>query len=409
MAVANGLAERDKTDLPEKVGGGDPAFTRMRIALFASGFTVFGLLYYVQSLLPLLANDFEISPTSSSLALSSTTGVMAFALLFAGAFSDRFGRKQIMALSLLSSSILTAIMAFSPGWSTVLAIRFLMGISLSGVQSVTMAYLAEEVDKKAFAATLGLFIGGSAFGGMFGRMISSVIADYAGWRVAVGCMGTAGLIASVYFLFALPASRHFVARGKGLKALFSDMGSILRDTVQIRLLAVGFVLMSGFVTTYNFITFRLTSEPFDLSQTVVGMIFIVYLCGSVGAVAGGRLCAKFGHQRVLWSFQVCMIAGLLLTLPEHIALVILGLAVMTFGMFAGHSAASGWVSQRAEKSRALAASLYLFTYYQGGSIVGASGGLVYQSGGWSYVVALTVGLGLLGLGLGLSLWLTVRN
>ena len=92
-----------------------------------------------------------------------------------------------------------------------------------------------------------------------------------------------------------------------------------------------------------------------------------------------------------------------------IALVILGLAVMTFGMFAGHSAASGWVSQRAEKSRALAASLYLFTYYQGGSIVGASGGLVYQSGGWSYVVALTVGLGLLGLGLGLSLWLTVRN
>ncbi|WP_460274393.1 MFS transporter [Celeribacter sp. ULVN23_4] len=383
----------------------NPAFRRLRFALFASGFTMFGLLYYVQSLLPVFSDAFGVTPPQSSLALSTTTGVMAFALLATGAVSDAVGRKAIMSASLFASAGMTLLMAFAPNWSTVLLIRTLMGVTLSGVQSVTMAYLAEEVDPKAFGGALGLFIGGSALGGMFGRMFASILADQWGWRIAVALIGCAALSAALYFRAALPGSRRFVPRAGGLKALATDARHILSDSRQLRLFFIGFVVMSGFVTTYNYITYRLVSAPFNLTQTQVGLIFSIYICGSLGAVVAGRMVARSGAAANLWRFQIVMITGLLLTLPDQLFLLVLGLAILTFGMFASHSTSSGWVSSTAQSGRALAASMYLFAYYQGGSLIGTVGGVVYAGHGWSAVVVLTAGLG----GLGIIVGLTLRS
>ena len=53
------------------------------LALFAAGFATFSLLYAVQPLLPAFAREFRVSPAESSLALSLTTGFLAFAILLA--------------------------------------------------------------------------------------------------------------------------------------------------------------------------------------------------------------------------------------------------------------------------------------------------------------------------------------
>jgi MFS family permease len=48
--------------------------------------------------------------------------------------------------------------------------------------------------------------------------------------------------------------------------------------------------------------------------------------------------------------------------------------------------ASGWVGAAARRDRAEASALYLFSYYLGGSVAGAFGGLVYGAGGWPATV-----------------------
>ncbi|WP_290775720.1 MFS transporter [Hoeflea sp.] len=375
---------------------------RTRYALFAAGFTTFSLLYYVQALLPIFSDEFGVEPSQSSLALSLTTGVLAFALLASGAVSDAVGRKSIMFLSLFLSSALSIAMAFSPNWTMLLGIRVAMGITLCGVQSVAMAYMSEELDSKAFSATLGLFIGGSAIGGMVGRFAASVIADHYGWRTAVAIIGLAGLCAALYFRYALPASRNFVPRARGGARLKQDLAAILADKSLLCLFVVGFAVMSGFVTTYNYISYRLVAAPFFLSQTAIGFVFAVYFFGSIGAAFAGRRVGSHGHSRLLWRFQAVMITGILLTLSGALAVILLGLALLTFGMFASHSIASSWVSLKAHRSKALAVSLYLFSYYQGGSLIGAVGGMFYLGSGWGGLVALTTALGLLGVLCGLS-------
>ena len=82
-----------------------------------------------------------------------------------------------------------------------------------------------------------------------------------------------------------------------------------------------------------------------------------------------------------------MLTGLLITLPDHLWSVVIGLFLFTAGFFAAHSVASGWVSARATEHRAEASSLYLFHYYLGSSVVGALGGLTYSAFGWAGITA----------------------
>ena len=67
------------------------------------------------------------------------------------------------------------------------------------------------------------------------------------------------------------------------------------------------------------------------------------------------------------------------TLPVVIA----GIAVLTFGFFGAHSIASAWVGRRARTAKAQAASLYLFLYYVGSSVIGSLGGIFWERNGWS--------------------------
>ena len=99
-------ADGRPADTSTAIRHGTPAFRRTNLALFAAGLATFGLLYCVQPLMPQFSHDYGVSAAASALSLSLTTGVLAFAMLFAGALSDAVGRKSVMAVSLLSSAVL---------------------------------------------------------------------------------------------------------------------------------------------------------------------------------------------------------------------------------------------------------------------------------------------------------------
>ena len=92
-----------------------------------------------------------------------------------------------------------------------------------------------------------------------------------------------------------------------------------------------------------------------------------------------------------------MLAGLALTMTASVPLIVLGMALYTFGFFGGHSVASSWVGRRAEFARAQAASLYLLLYYLGSSVVGTLGGVALAHGGWLGVVGMVAVLLLIAL------------
>jgi YNFM family putative membrane transporter len=312
-------------------------------------------------------------------------------MLFAGALSDAWGRKSVMVASLLSSALLVLVTAMMPNWPALLVVRALLGLTLSGLPAVAMTYLSEEMDVESIGLGMGLYISGSAVGGMGGRLITGVMTDFFGWRIGVLVVGMIGVVAGLIFWRALPSSRHFVAQPLRWDALRERFSRMFCDPVLPWLFAEGFLLLGSFVTIYNYLGYRLLAAPYNLSQAAVGLIFGIYLIGTFSSAWMGHLAGKLGRRKVLWTAFALMLVGVALTMMQPLLLIMLGIVAITFGFFGGHSIVSSWVGRRAGAAKAQASSMYLFSYYMGSSIAGASGGVFYAAHGWNGV-ALFVGV-----------------
>ena len=128
---------------------------RRALALFGAGFATFALLYCIQPLLPLLAAHFAVSAANSSLALSLTTLSLALCLLISGALAESWGRKPVMAAALGLASLLGLACVLVESWHLLLLLRTLLGLALSGLPALAMAYVGEEFDPDSLPAAMG--------------------------------------------------------------------------------------------------------------------------------------------------------------------------------------------------------------------------------------------------------------
>ncbi len=384
-------APQDSTHLE----AGTPAYRRANLAMFVGGFATFALLYGPQPLLPLLAGHFGVTPASASLSVSAGTGALALSLIPASLLSDRYGRALLMKCSLVASAFFSLLVPLVQDFHQLLVLRALIGIAIAGLPAAAMAWLGEEIAPRAQGRAMGLYIAGNALGGMSGRFIAALVTEWSSWQTAFLVLGVIGALAAALFWKSVPASRHFQARSLQPAALKADLGRIFRDPGLPRLFLTSFLLMGAFVGLYNYLGFRLQAPPFGLSQTAIGAVFLLYMVGTWASAWSGRLVDRIGRKNVLWMMVLVMGSGLALTLAGQLALLIAGVALFTFGFFASHTTASGWVGQRARERRALAAALYLTGYYLGASIPGSLAGLAWSRGQWPGV-ALVLGICVLG-------------
>ncbi|WP_339193611.1 MFS transporter [Paenibacillus sp. FSL P4-0176] len=367
---------------------GTKTFRNISLALFAGGFVTFALLYSLQPLMPEISNAFSITPAHASLTLSVTTIAMALTMLFIGSLSDSVGRRFIMTAALVISSVIALLSAFSPGYTELLLLRILQGVALAGLPAIAMTYLSEEIEPRSLGYAMGLYISGNSIGGMAGRFISGVVTDWFSWRAAVGFIGIIGLCAAVIFWLVIPPSRHFVKAAPGFKNPIPLLWSQCRNPRLLCLYGLGFLLMGGFVTLFNYIGFELTGGPYHLSQSIVGSLFVVYLMGTVSSTWMGRLADRYGRSHVLGIALGIILAGAVCTVHPALWVKIIGLALFAFGFFGGHSITSSWVGLVANQHKSQANALYLFFYYLGSSVSGTGGGLLYSHLGWIGIVGM---------------------
>ncbi|MGW4122271.1 MFS transporter [Nocardia sp. NPDC004711] len=364
---------------------------RVTAALFAAGLTTFAAMYSTQSLLPSLSAAFSVPPAHAALAVSLTTGFLALAIIPAGALSARIGRTRVMIGSAVVASALGLLLPLCPTLDTLLAVRAVQGVSLAGVPAVAMAYLAEEIGAAGLGAAMGVYIAGTTIGGLAGRLIPSLALGLTSWRWAELAVSLAAAACTVWFAYSLPPSRGFAARPAGFGTMIGDLTAQLRHRGLIALFGLAFLLMGSFVSVYNFLGYRLTHRPFELPAALAGSVFVLYLAGTVASAYTGRLADRRGHARVLAAAVALMALGALITIPDHLTTVLIGILLFTTGFFAAHTTASAWVGTLAE-NRGAASSLYMFAYYLGSAVVGSAAGIAYAAGGWAGLMSCVAAL-----------------
>ena len=80
------------------------------------------------------------------------------------------------------------------------------------------------------------------------------------------------------------------------------------------LYGIGFLLMGGFVTLYNYLGYLLMAPPYSLSQAAIGWVFRCYLVGAFSSTgwAAGR--TAWVDASCWWAGAAIMLAGAGLTL-----------------------------------------------------------------------------------------------
>ena len=391
---------------------GDPAYRRMLLALFFAGVATFAQLYSPQALLPDIARTLDVTPATSALVLSFSTIGLAIGVLPWTVVSDRIGRVRAMAVAIASASLVGALVPFAGSVPLLLAGRFVEGLLVAGVPAVVIAFLSEEVHAGDAARAAGTYVAGTTIGGLSGRLIAGPVGEALGWRVGVLSVALICLVAAAAFIALVPASRRFGGvAGLGSTTPPDASHSVtrrilsnLRSPGLLALYAQGFLLMGGFVALYNYLSFRLIGPGFDLSATLVSLIFLAYLAGTWSSSVSGAIAARRGRLAVLLGGVIAMAVGALVTLGDSLPVIIVGLVIATAGFFAAHSIASGWTGQLTDGvGRAQTAGLYNLAYYAGSSLFGWLGGILFVSAGWPGVVVLVVGLAALAAGLALAL------
>lgn len=387
--AAGAVGER----LPEGHRAGSRGLRRASLATFLAGLATFAMLYEPQVLLPELTRSFGVSPAAATLAVSVATAGLAVGLLVLGPVSDRRGRTAILRASLAASVALAALLAAVPSWELLLVVRGLQGFALAGLPAVGVAYLREELHPSVASRGIGLYVGGTAIGGLSGRVLGGLLADLGGWRTTMAGIAGLSAVCAVAVWVLLPASRRFrpVVRSGPLAR---QLAAAFTDPVLLGLYAVAALLMGGFVAVYNAATFRLEDPPYALAPSIAGLVFLAYLLGSASSPAAGALADRWSPRLVVPLAVGVMLGGVLLTLAAPLALFVVGLCVLTTGFFAAHGVASSWVATRAaygERAVGQAASLYSFWYYVGSSVAGTGAGRAWATGGWPAVVWLAGG------------------
>lgn len=362
-----------------------------RIAIAFGAVCAFTNLYAPQAVLPLLSEEFSASPTEVSAMMTACTLAVALMAPFAGAIADMLGRKRIIAAAMLSLAVPTLLLSLAPDLQTLIALRFIQGLLLPPIFAVLITYIGEEWPAAEATRMTGLYVSAASFGGFLGRFLTGVIADHAGWRAAFAAEAALTLALAIGFTLMLPRETRFV-RSTSFGTTLLQMLRHLANPQLLATFAIGFGVLFNFIAAFTYINFYLAAPPFNLTPTLLGALFVVYLIGSMLAPFTGRAVAFFGRRRFVLMVLAGWMAGTALTLVPSLPVIVAGLALSVVCGFFCQACSTSYVAITAQQGASTAVGLYVTSFYVGGSVGAVLPGFAWTLGHWPGVVMVVAGM-----------------
>jgi MFS transporter, YNFM family, putative membrane transport protein len=347
-------------------------------------------LYCTQPLLPLLSRVFHASEAKVSWTISASTLGVAISAGMLAIFAERVDRKKTIVGSMAALAVCTLLTASSTSLAVLAMWRLLQGVVTPGIFIITIAYVTEEWPALRVPQVMSVYVAGTVFGGFMGRLLGGLLVDQYGWRSVFVVLGLASLGGTVLSQWLLRPSQTRPAE-VAAKSRLAPVWANLRNPRLFATFGIGFCLLFTLVATFSYITFYLSTAPFDLSTKQLSYLFAVYLCGLGTTLIAGTILARVGLRHGMIVALAACIAGLSLTLAPSLVIVTAGLAIEASGIFVAHACANSFLRDAVPAGgRVSAAGMYICSYYIGGTVGGVLPGLFWKYGGWPGCVALVI-------------------
>jgi YNFM family putative membrane transporter len=358
---------------------------------------VYSDIYITQPILPLLSHEFGVKPATAGLTVSIVVLLIAAVSIPYGSLSDAVGRKPVMVAALSLLTIPTLLCAVAPTFPLLVLFRGLQGALIPGVTAIAVAYLGDAYSPEELGPRVGGWIAASVAGGLTGRVVSGLLADWIDWRAPFVVFGVLTAIGAVALARGLPRAKSGEKRRPRISSARRELLSHFSNRRVVGAFVIGASVFFCFIGVFTYLPYYLTAAPFHLSTAFVSSMYLVYVAGIFTSILSGRLSTRFGGRLVMAVGLGIAAAGVAGTLVRSVPFIVVSLVVLCVGMFAVQSTAPAFVNARAEGAKGAAGALYVSFYYVGATLGSSLPGYAWQAWGWrgvaaSCVSALGVGL-----------------
>lgn len=258
-----------------------------------------GLLSFV---LAALTTDWHLSATTIAWIGSVNSIGMALGAVLFGILADKWGRRFIFIFTLLLFSIASGLTALSYGLTSLLILRFLVGMGLGGELPVAATLVAESVAAHERGRVVVLLESFWAVGWILAALIGYFVITAYGWRLAMVLSALPALYA-VYLRFNLPDSpRHLT---QTVKASFVDnfrtLWTASYSKATLMLWVLWFCVVFSYYGMFLWLPSVVLSKGFDLVKSFE-YVFIMTLAQLPGYFSAAWLIEKKGRKFVLISY-----------------------------------------------------------------------------------------------------------
>ncbi|MDG9734450.1 MFS transporter [Leuconostoc pseudomesenteroides] len=349
-------------------------------------------LYYDQVLIVHIIKYFNVSTSQGGSLITNIQIGYTLGLLLIVPLGDRFNRKTLIVTSLVSSAIFFSAMAFSPNFFIMKVFGLFMGFSTVSAQLV-IPFVSSNSNTPNKGKLTSKLLFGVFLGVLIGRVISGLLGQYLDWQMIHLIISFILLIGAIFTVVILP--RDSTNKQSTYIAILKSLPEIVKDQPVLReTMVFGFAAFATFNIFWVPLTFILVRHPYNFDTGIVGLFGLIGVLGSLAAGFSGKLADSSNARNWNTVALFTMIFSFLLlsfTWQNIIGIIIVTL-ILDVGSRMNMTLNQGRIYHLDVKLHSRLNSLYMVTYYLGGSLGSIIGTRAYQNFGIKGLVVSSISI-----------------
>lgn len=265
-------------------------------------------------LLPYIQKEFTMDDFQAGL-LSGTVFAFIYATLSIplATLADRMSRRNIIAASLATFSLMTVLSGYTTKIWQLLVTRFFTGVGEAGTGPSINSMIADLFPPHRRASALAFYSAGLNIGLLFGFFGGSWMLQHYGWRSAFIASGAPGLLLVILLLATVTEP----TRGSADNLVDTSEAPRLLDVVKFlwsqrsfRWIALGCSMSAfgGYANLYFVPKFLIVTHHMTPIQVGIALSLLTGVCGAIGTFLSGVIADRMGKRDINWYMYVPILA-----------------------------------------------------------------------------------------------------
>lgn len=280
-------------------------------------------------IMPLIKKEWFLNDNQIGLVSSITTVGMMFGAILFGYLADKFGKKNIIVITLLIFSVSNLVLALTTNVEQFMFVRFITGIGLGGELPVATTIIADSFSGHRRSKMLILVDSFWAIGWILASLLAFLFMPLYGWRFTV-------IATSIMALYTLVIRRHLPEQTNiknkrlNLRIALNQIWSKKYRRATVCLSLLWFIIMFTYYGMFLWLPSVLIKRGFSVVHSF-GYTLIMSFAQLPGYFLAAYLMGKLSRKKVLGIYLVGAIIGsFLFGTAQNVFMVVFSSCLLSF-------------------------------------------------------------------------------